>query len=317
MTPRVEDVLRLALAAMEGIDAYLKGEHGINLGADSSDCVDTDRWYTSMRELREWLARQPVEAAPCAPEPTLGHCQGVLVEGGIVMCKCDHGSDGICGFVAEPAPPAAPERAQPTPPHLLEMPLSEGESEELDAMLAAMMLPTFTQREREIARRAAREGFKVGNRDADRERDCRVQMQDYVRNLASPERAQAPDGGYTQVSAVYGVGYVRTCPNCGAEKGRQAHAVACPYLRGFREGQRRAKEAQMTIVIPRWKCRTCGCLWRDNLDGFVSLFDAAQKSCDVCEKGPTNSATCDIDWLTVAKATPDTPGDATPSNLSD
>jgi hypothetical protein len=53
------------------------------------------------------------------------------------------------------------------------------------------------------------------------------------------------------------------------------------------------------MTMPRWKCRTCGCLWRDNLDGMVSLFDASQKSCATCEHGPTNEETCDIDWFGV------------------
>lgn len=34
---------------------------------------------------------------------------------------------------------------------------------------------------------------------------------------------------------------------------------------------------------PTWKCRFCGCLWRDNHDDTVSLFDAQQKSCAACE----------------------------------
>jgi hypothetical protein len=41
-----------------------------------------------------------------------------------------------------------------------------------------------------------------------------------------------------------------------------------------------------------WKCRTCGCLWRDNFDGFVSLLDEHQKSCEVCEQKGTIE-TCD------------------------
>ncbi len=45
------------------------------------------------------------------PPPLTDHCLGVLVEGGFVVCKCNHGNDGICGFQAEP--PASPERATP------------------------------------------------------------------------------------------------------------------------------------------------------------------------------------------------------------
>jgi hypothetical protein len=50
------------------------------------------------------------------------------------------------------------------------------------------------------------------------------------------------------------------------------------------------------INVPRWKCRQCGCLWRDNLDGSVSLFDANQKSCQNCEMLPT-AESCVIEWF--------------------
>lgn len=39
-----------------------------------------------------------------------------------------------------------------------------------------------------------------------------------------------------------------------------------------------------------WRCTSCGCLWRDNLDGSVSLLDTNQKSCDQCEHRPTRDA---------------------------
>jgi hypothetical protein len=32
-----------------------------------------------------------------------------------------------------------------------------------------------------------------------------------------------------------------------------------------------------------WRCRTCGCVWRDNHDGSVSLGSAKQTSCVECE----------------------------------
>lgn len=38
-----------------------------------------------------------------------------------------------------------------------------------------------------------------------------------------------------------------------------------------------------------WKCTTCGCMWRDTLDGFVSLFPNAH-SCPECEMKPTKDA---------------------------
>lgn len=34
---------------------------------------------------------------------------------------------------------------------------------------------------------------------------------------------------------------------------------------------------------PNYKCRTCGCLWRNNHDDTISLFDMYQKSCTDCE----------------------------------
>jgi thymidylate synthase (FAD) len=36
---------------------------------------------------------------------------------------------------------------------------------------------------------------------------------------------------------------------------------------------------------PHYKCRHCGCLWRNNHDETISLFDASQKSCEQCEEG--------------------------------
>lgn len=38
-----------------------------------------------------------------------------------------------------------------------------------------------------------------------------------------------------------------------------------------------------------WKCRTCGCLWRDNFNNTVSLLNG-QKSCADCELKPTTEA---------------------------
>lgn len=63
------------------------------------------------------------------------------------------------------------------------------------------------------------------------------------------------------------------------------------------------------LTLPRWKCRRCGCLWRDNLNGMVSLFDAQQKSCADCER-LTDQSTCEIDWfdaVLVAALTPEPP----------
>lgn len=52
--------------------------------------------------------------------------------------------------------------------------------------------------------------------------------------------------------------------------------------------------------IPVWRCDTCGCLWRDNLDNTVSLFDAQQKSCKSCEQSGTHIA-CKIFWLKLTR----------------
>lgn len=39
-----------------------------------------------------------------------------------------------------------------------------------------------------------------------------------------------------------------------------------------------------------WRCRACGCLWRDNHDNTVSLASAKQASCADCEMRPTFTA---------------------------
>lgn len=44
-----------------------------------------------------------------------------------------------------------------------------------------------------------------------------------------------------------------------------------------------------------WLCRTCGCVWRDNQDGSVSLGSAKQTSCVECEMKPTEEA-CEPLW---------------------
>lgn len=41
-----------------------------------------------------------------------------------------------------------------------------------------------------------------------------------------------------------------------------------------------------------WRCNTCGCLWRDNHDGTLSLASAKQTSCATCEKW-TGEPTCE------------------------
>lgn len=51
-----------------------------------------------------------------------------------------------------------------------------------------------------------------------------------------------------------------------------------------------------TMNMPVWKCKTCGCLWRDNLDETVSLLNTEQKSCLTCEHGSTREV-CEIHWL--------------------
>lgn len=57
-----------------------------------------------------------------------------------------------------------------------------------------------------------------------------------------------------------------------------------------------APESKQSVSLPRWKCRQCGCLWRDNLDGTVSLFDISQRSCRNCEMSPTSDA-CEVAWF--------------------
>jgi hypothetical protein len=47
--------------------------------------------------------------------------------------------------------------------------------------------------------------------------------------------------------------------------------------------------AEKSVVLFVWKCEKCGCLWRDNLDGFVSLYPNYH-SCQECEMRPTKHA---------------------------
>lgn len=35
---------------------------------------------------------------------------------------------------------------------------------------------------------------------------------------------------------------------------------------------------------PNYRCRQCGCLWRNNHDGSISLHDDTMRSCDHCER---------------------------------
>ncbi len=40
---------------------------------------------------------------------------------------------------------------------------------------------------------------------------------------------------------------------------------------------------QLADQGPQWRCKKCGCRWRDNSDGTVSLLDVTQRSCTSCE----------------------------------
>lgn len=72
-----------------------------------------------------------------------------------------------------------------------------------------------------------------------------------------------------------------------------------PLIRFGNACARRLLQPRSGVLnIPIWKCKTCGCLWRDNLDESVSLFDAQQKSCASCEPLPVREA-CEIHWLSV------------------
>lgn len=37
---------------------------------------------------------------------------------------------------------------------------------------------------------------------------------------------------------------------------------------------------------PNFRCKFCGCLWRNNHDGTVSLLDARQRACEKCDNPP-------------------------------
>ena len=45
------------------------------------------------------------------------------------------------------------------------------------------------------------------------------------------------------------------------------------------------------LQYTKYKCVQCGCFWRDNLDGTMSLFNGTQKSCGVCEFLPLSDLT--------------------------
>lgn len=51
---------------------------------------------------------------------------------------------------------------------------------------------------------------------------------------------------------------------------------------------RKLKEPD-TAVTDFWRCRICGCLWRDNHDETVSLASAKQTSCVECERSTPTS----------------------------
>jgi hypothetical protein len=80
------------------------------------------------------------------------------------------------------------------------------------------------------------------------------------------------------------------CPACGRNYGEKPlrEAAAAVVLRPSPE----SKEHNVKLTLFVWKCASCGCLWRDNLDGTVSLLDAEQHSCAECEFKPTAPPTC-------------------------
>lgn len=56
---------------------------------------------------------------------------------------------------------------------------------------------------------------------------------------------------------------------------------------------KRLDQAEDAALMPAfWRCRDCGCFWRDNHDDTVSLASVNEKSCQSCEWNPTSKA-CD------------------------
>jgi hypothetical protein len=70
---------------------------------------------------------------------------------------------------------------------------------------------------------------------------------------------------------------------------RWPFAESCEHLgadhQGFCRGCANAALRLLgeTSVPDFWRCLTCGCMWRDNHDGTVSLGGPTQKSCVECE----------------------------------
>ncbi len=58
-----------------------------------------------------------------------------------------------------------------------------------------------------------------------------------------------------------------------------------------------ARQFDLPANIPCWRCKTCGCCWRDNLDGTVSLWNAVAKPCALCEADTLTA--CAIYWIGV------------------
>jgi hypothetical protein len=86
-----------------------------------------------------------------------------------------------------------------------------------------------------------------------------------------------------------------------------AAPIGCPYCKRDRRYIALLTDVALVLVsslpsMPVWKCKACGCLWRDNLDDTVSLLNAEQRSCASCEHTPTRDA-CAIHWLPMESAT--------------
>lgn len=61
-----------------------------------------------------------------------------------------------------------------------------------------------------------------------------------------------------------------------------------------------------------WRCKSCGCLWRDNKNGSVTPAGPKQSACDRCSKGETEIE-CEPLWLSSALVAAEAPKQAQPA----
>jgi hypothetical protein len=95
-------------------------------------------------------------------------------------------------------------------------------------------------------------------------------------------RTKQIEGGLT-------TGWWECDSGCGMRFTTVPHAMSLPPA-----------ETRAAVNIAAWKCKHCGCIWRDNLDGTVSLFDVNQRSCRACEESTPDA--CAVHWIEMVPA---------------